>query len=188
PGATDDLSLARADLDRDRHLDGAHARHHAVCHHAACGHQSPRRCRAGADPDGRRRYGCAVRRAGGPEDPRRASAPAAWPDRAFGRHPLRFRARHQAGGTVHHPGNRGCGMMRAFSIPALVLAALLVVAPAHAERLIVSVSNHRVTVTPNYSGEELVLFGSVEKDANTPPNHSYDLVVTVSGPRADMVT
>ncbi|MCP4619172.1 MAG: TIGR02186 family protein, partial [Bradyrhizobium sp.] len=50
------------------------------------------------------------------------------------------------------------------------------------------VSNHRVTVTPNYSGEELVLFGSVEKEANTPPNRNYDLVVTVFGPRADMVT
>ena len=61
--------------------------------------------------------------------------------------------------------------------------------PARAERLIVSVSNHRVTVTPNYSGEELVLFGSVEKDATTPASRtSYDLVVTVSGPRADMVT
>jgi uncharacterized protein (TIGR02186 family) len=61
--------------------------------------------------------------------------------------------------------------------------------PARAERLIVSVSNHRVTVTPNYSGEELVLFGSVEKDANTPAGrNSYDLVVTVIGPRADMVT
>jgi uncharacterized protein (TIGR02186 family) len=53
----------------------------------------------------------------------------------------------------------------------------------------VSVSNHRVTVTPNYSGGELVLFGSVEKDDKTPANRSnYDLVVTVSGPRADMVT
>ena len=52
-----------------------------------------------------------------------------------------------------------------------------------------SVSNHRVTVTPNYSGEELVLFGSVEKDAQTPAGrNNYDLVVTVSGPRADMVT
>jgi uncharacterized protein (TIGR02186 family) len=56
--------------------------------------------------------------------------------------------------------------------------------PAHAERLIVSVSNHRVTVTPNYSGEELVLFGSVEKDSATPASRtSYDLVVTVIGPR-----
>ena len=78
----------------------------------------------------------------------------------------------------------------------LTLAGLLLVAgmafavsPARAERLIVSVSNHRVTVTPNYSGEELVLFGSVERDANTPASRaSYDLVVTVIGPRADMVT
>jgi len=70
----------------------------------------------------------------------------------------------------------------------MLLAALLASTQAQAERLIVSVSNHRVTVTPNYSGEELVLFGSVEKDANTPANRTYDLVVTVAGPRADMVT
>jgi uncharacterized protein (TIGR02186 family) len=78
--------------------------------------------------------------------------------------------------------------MRALAISALLLAGTLTALPARAERLIVSVSNHRVTVTPNYSGEELVLFGSVEKDANTPPNRNYDLVVTVFGPRADMVT
>jgi uncharacterized protein (TIGR02186 family) len=71
----------------------------------------------------------------------------------------------------------------------VALGMACVAMPARAERLIVSVSNHRVTVTPNYSGEELVLFGSVEKDASTPPTRTaYDLVVTVSGPRADMVT
>ena len=70
----------------------------------------------------------------------------------------------------------------------LALGAVLAASPAQAEKLIVSVSNHRVTVTPNYSGEELVLFGSVEKDASTPANRTYDLVVTVAGPRADMVT
>ncbi|MEA2862542.1 MAG: hypothetical protein QOC84_498 [Bradyrhizobium sp.] len=71
----------------------------------------------------------------------------------------------------------------------LVLSAGLTASPARAERLIASVSNHRVTVTPNYSGEQLVLFGSVEKDASTPSTRgNYDLVVTVSGPRADMVT
>ncbi len=78
-------------------------------------------------------------------------------------------------------------------IPLAAIAALLIAAAtatmAQAERLIVSVSNHRVTVTPNYSGEELVLFGSVERDASLPAGRSaYDLVVTVSGPRADMVT
>ena len=84
-------------------------------------------------------------------------------------------------------------MIARTSLAALVLALALgagfTASPAQAERLIVSVSNHRVTVTPNYSGEELVLFGSVEKDASTPATRtSYDLVVTVSGPRADMVT
>lgn len=69
-----------------------------------------------------------------------------------------------------------------------VLAACAAAAPTRAERLIVSVSNHRVTVTPNYSGEELVLFGSVEKDASTPAGRNYDLVVTVAGPHTDMVT
>ena len=82
-------------------------------------------------------------------------------------------------------------MTRALAIAWILvgLAAALPAAPAAAERLIVSVSNHRVTVTPNYSGEELVLFGSVEKDADTPASRaSYDLVVTIIGPRADMVT
>ncbi len=74
-------------------------------------------------------------------------------------------------------------------LAAIALALVLSAVPARAERLIVSVSNHRVTVTPNYAGEELVLFGSVEKDPSTPASRTaYDLVVTVSGPRADMVT
>ena len=72
---------------------------------------------------------------------------------------------------------------------ALLLGAVMAAPAAQAERLIVSVSNHRVTVTPNYAGEELVLFGSVEKDDSTPATRTnYDLVVTVAGPRADMVT
>src|SRR6201994_3811913 len=78
---------------------------------------------------------------------------------------------------------------RALIAAGVVLALAASASPVRAERLIVSVSNHRVTVTPNYSGEELVLFGSVEKDASTPASRdSYDLVVTVRGPLADMVT
>jgi len=74
------------------------------------------------------------------------------------------------------------------ALPAGLLLAFLAAPTACAERLIVSVSNHRVTVTPNYSGEELVLFGSIERDSSTPPSrNSYDLAVTVSGPPADMV-
>jgi len=80
-------------------------------------------------------------------------------------------------------------MSRLRSIVAALLAfAAFGLAPARAEKLIVSISNHRVTVTSSYSGEELVLFGSVERDAATPAQRGgYDLVVTVSGPRVDMV-
>ncbi len=53
---------------------------------------------------------------------------------------------------------------------------------AHAERLIVSVSNHRVTSHRIYFGEELVLFGSIERDTKAQPERSdYDIVVTVKG-------
>src|ERR1700681_3490827 len=190
PDPDHDLSPAGADLDRDRHFDGADAGHHGVRHHAARGHQPSGRRRAGADPDGRRRDGCAVRRPCRPEDPRRTFTPAAGPADSRGRNPLRHRARDPPRRALHHPGNRRRRMIArpAFAV-GLVLAVGIAASPARAERLIVSVSNHRVTVTPNYSGEELVLFGSVEKDASTPAGRtSYDLVVTVSGPRADMVT
>lgn len=72
---------------------------------------------------------------------------------------------------------------------ALLLGVMLGADDTRAEHLIVSVSNHRVTVTPNYSGEELVLFGSIERDGGAPlPSAGYNLVVTVSGPPADMIT
>ena len=55
---------------------------------------------------------------------------------------------------------------------------------ARAERLVVSLSNHRVAVTSNFTGEELVLFGTIEpQPAGSPLRPPYDLVVTVSGPR-----
>lgn len=78
--------------------------------------------------------------------------------------------------------------MRTRWLTLLALPVLLTAAPARSETLIVSVSNTRVTVTPNYDGEELVLFGSVERDENTPLRTGYDIVVTVRGPRGDMVT
>jgi len=60
----------------------------------------------------------------------------------------------------------------------------LVSGPAAAERLIVSLSNHRVMVTSSFTGVDLVLFGSVERDQATVARRSgYDVVVTVTGPR-----
>jgi uncharacterized protein (TIGR02186 family) len=73
---------------------------------------------------------------------------------------------------------------------AAVLAALTAsAAPAAAERLVASLSNHRVMVTSNFTGEELVLFGGIEQDAASRPRRGgYDIVVTVTGPRQTVVT
>jgi uncharacterized protein (TIGR02186 family) len=60
----------------------------------------------------------------------------------------------------------------------------LAAAPAGAEHLVSSLSNHRVMVTSSFTGEDLVLFGSVERDnADVPRRGGYDIVVTVTGPR-----
>jgi uncharacterized protein (TIGR02186 family) len=68
---------------------------------------------------------------------------------------------------------------------ALVASAL----PAAGERLVASLSNHRVMVTSNFTGDELVLFGQIEPDSSSPARRSgYDIVVTITGPRQDLVT
>lgn len=61
--------------------------------------------------------------------------------------------------------------------------------PGAAERLVTSLSDHRVMVTSNFIGEQLVLFGGIEQDAAPRPRRSgYDVVVTVTGPRQTVVT
>jgi hypothetical protein len=61
--------------------------------------------------------------------------------------------------------------------------------PANAERLIASLSQHRVMVTSSFTGSEVALFGGIERDTgNLPLRGSYDVAVTVTGPRQNMVT
>jgi uncharacterized protein (TIGR02186 family) len=56
-------------------------------------------------------------------------------------------------------------------------------ANAQAERLVVSLSNERVYITSSFTGENLVLFGTIEPDAAaTRLRSGYDLVVTATGP------
>ena len=59
---------------------------------------------------------------------------------------------------------------------------------AAAERLITSLSQHRVMVTSSFTGSEVVLFGGIEREnGQLPPHGSYDIAVTVVGPRQDIV-
>jgi uncharacterized protein (TIGR02186 family) len=77
--------------------------------------------------------------------------------------------------------------------PPFLLAAALAIAgsapPAAAERLVTSLSEHRVMVTSSFNGSEVVLFGGIERDTGVLPlRGNYDVAVTVIGPRQNIVT
>ena len=70
-----------------------------------------------------------------------------------------------------------------------IAAALALASPAAAERLITTLSTSRVLISSNFTGADVVLFGSIERDAQTVPRRGgYDIVVTVTGPRDNIVT
>jgi uncharacterized protein (TIGR02186 family) len=82
-------------------------------------------------------------------------------------------------------------MMRLQAHQAFATFAVLALSsgPVAAERLIASISSHRVMVTSSFTGSELVLFGGIERDAATVSRRGdYDIVVTVSGPARNFQT
>ncbi|MBV8835992.1 MAG: TIGR02186 family protein, partial [Alphaproteobacteria bacterium] len=75
------------------------------------------------------------------------------------------------------------------ALGAALLLATSVATPASAERLISALSTSRVLIASNFTGADVVLFGSVERDAQTVARRGgYDIVVTVTGPRENIVT
>ncbi len=79
--------------------------------------------------------------------------------------------------------------MRRVTLALTIALMACAIKPAAAERLVVSLSNHRVAVTSNFTGEDLVLFGTIEPDvARAALRPAYDLVVTVTGPRQTLRT
>lgn len=73
--------------------------------------------------------------------------------------------------------------------PILVGLLLLAALPARAETLISAVSPDRVSITSNFAGTELTVYGSVERDAATVSRASgYDVAIMLIGPRRTVVT
>lgn len=67
-----------------------------------------------------------------------------------------------------------------FALVAAGFAAL----PARAEKLVASLSSTQVVIASDYTGAAITVFGVIERDAQTVPRvGSYDIVVTVRGPR-----
>ncbi len=66
----------------------------------------------------------------------------------------------------------------------LVLFGLAASPDSRAETLIAAMSNHQIQITSNYTGDQLAVFGLVERDGRTTGRADpYDIVVTVRGPQ-----
>lgn len=75
-----------------------------------------------------------------------------------------------------------------FSI-ALLLAPFVATPLAQAERLVTSLSTHRVLISSNFTGTSLVLFASIEdSDSTRDKPKKYDIAITVRGPNTTFVT
>ncbi|TCT09859.1 uncharacterized protein (TIGR02186 family) [Tepidamorphus gemmatus] len=71
----------------------------------------------------------------------------------------------------------------------MAAASFLPPEPVWAEGVIATLSNRRVEIRSNFVGTELVVFGSIERDAATVGRaRGYDVVVVVRGPTDDMVS
>jgi uncharacterized protein (TIGR02186 family) len=67
---------------------------------------------------------------------------------------------------------------------ALAVAAF---APVRAERLVTSLSTHRVLISSNFTGTSLVLFASIE-ESDEKKRPKYDVSITIRGPLTTFVT
>lgn len=60
---------------------------------------------------------------------------------------------------------------------------------AFAERVVLAVSSERVAINSNFSGTDITLFGSIERDGSADMGEEgYDVVAVVKGPPVDVVT
>jgi uncharacterized protein (TIGR02186 family) len=80
------------------------------------------------------------------------------------------------------------GAARTLAAVTALMVAVGAAAPTAAERLVFALSSHRVLINSSFTGVELVLFGTVEPNGTARENASYDVVVTVTGPKQDVVT
>src|SRR5262249_7210355 len=149
------------------------------------------RCAVGGHSHGRRGYRRTIRRARGTEDEGRTAPSPARASRARSRNPVCARSRSATGSSLLDPSSGCRHVTRCYALAIITVFGALTVSagPGAAERLVTSLSDHRVMVTSSFIGEQLVLFGGIEQDAASRPRRSgYDVVITVTGPRQTAVT
>lgn len=68
----------------------------------------------------------------------------------------------------------------------LLLALMVLALPAQAEEIVADLSQDRISISTNFDGSEILIFGAVKRDAPQPIGSDMAIIVTVAGPREDI--
>jgi len=74
-------------------------------------------------------------------------------------------------------------MARALAILFLVLALLPAAGPVRAGEIVGALSQNRVSLTANFSGSEILIFGAIRHDGATEDAAPFDVIIVIEGPR-----
>ncbi|MEM5467248.1 TIGR02186 family protein [Celeribacter marinus] len=67
--------------------------------------------------------------------------------------------------------------------PLVFLISLLAPCAAHAEQVVAALSQNRISITANFDGSEILIYGAVKRDTPTPDDGPLDVIITVAGPQ-----
>ena len=65
----------------------------------------------------------------------------------------------------------------------VVLLVILSVLPARASEIVGALSHNRVTLTANFSGSEILIFGAIRHDGSAEDAAPFDVIIVIEGPR-----
>lgn len=65
----------------------------------------------------------------------------------------------------------------------VLLLALLAAAPLRAEEVILNLSQDQVSISTNFDGSEIILYGAIKRDRPIPKDEPLQVIVTISGPQ-----
>ncbi len=66
----------------------------------------------------------------------------------------------------------------------LVLALVLLALPVRAEEVVLGLSRDTVSISTNFEGSEILIFGAVKRETPAPTSPPLEVAITVSGPTA----
>lgn len=69
----------------------------------------------------------------------------------------------------------------------LLLALVLLALPAQAEEIVADLSQDRISISTNFDGSEILIFGAVKRDKPQPIGQRLAIIITIAGPREDVV-